>query len=257
MSEVNTNQTEALETETNLIPENTPTIISNSIIQPSVEDILSYLSKTGKDSLMQLAPIQDLVEFARKQEKDKLYKSLEQKQGEAKQLQEQLELAQAAIKKHEEENLTFEQKLQLQINEVKQQHELLAEQLRLDKTQAEQATADAEEKARVAQLDAYKTKQLRAAGDEIILELVGGNTQEEIDASIELAKNKFAEIAARFADKSKADATQTVKDNLRVTNPASSNMKPLTSDDIRRMSPEEYAKNRDRIHAAMRDGVIE
>lgn len=257
MTDLNTNLPTTPDTEPTQEPnKETAPVSGGTVVTPSIEEVLALLAKAGNDSLMQLAPVKDLVESVRKQEKDKLYKSLETKETEAKELKGQLETALAAIKKQDEDNLTFEQKLQLQIDAVTKQHDDLVATLRAEKAQAEQDKLDALESARKKALEAYQAEKLRLAGDDLILELVGGDTEEEIDASIEKAKAKFAEIAEKLGAKNKKNTADDLKNAHRVTNPTSSGVTKFTADDVKRMSPEEYAKNRHQIMAMMQNGEL-
>lgn len=244
------NQTQTTtETEKIEVPKTEPTTTATNV-QPSLEEVIALLTKAGNESLMQLAPVKELVQTARKQEKDKLYKSLEQKEAEAKTLAEKLEMAQAAIEKFEGDNLTFEQKLEKELSSLRKEHETLVKQL-------QEQTELAEKKAREKELEAYKIAKLREAGEEIIPELVGGTNEEEIDKSIELAKAKYHEIASKFEAQAEKQKQTSVKSATKVTNPSSTSVQPLTAEEINRMSPEEYAKNRDRILQALRSGVIQ
>lgn len=217
---------------------------------PSLEDVLKQLSEAGNDTLLNLAPVKELVQNARKQEKDKLYKTLEQREKEAKELQEQLQQAMEALKKYEEQNLTAEEKVQRELEKLRKEHDELVQALQREKEEAER-------KARKAELERYKAEKLREAGNEIIPELVGGDSEEEIDASIERAKAKYQEIAQQFEAKLKQTQTAQIKDAFHSTNPAGGNIKPLTAEEIRRMSPEEYAKHREQILAMIRRGELD
>jgi septal ring factor EnvC (AmiA/AmiB activator) len=218
--------------------------------QPSIADLIALIAKEGNETLLQLAPIQELVQTARKQEKDKLYKSIEQKEAEAKQFKDQLLAAQDSLKKFETDNLSFEDRLKAELDQIKKDHDLLVSTLQAEKEQAEKA-------ARQKALEAYQAKQLRAAGEELILELVGGNSEEEIDRSIELAKEKYQEIASKFAGQQQAQTVQAVKDTFVATAPPSSAVQTLTMEEVRKMSPEEYAKNRPLIMELIRSGQIQ
>jgi hypothetical protein len=223
---------------------------TSEINKPSLEEVISLLATAGNENLMQLAPVKELIQSARKQEKDKLYKSLEQKENEAKDFQQKLTEAQDALKKYEVDNLSFEEKMKLELDKVREEQQALVQSLQAEKEKAEQ-------EARKNHLEAYKAEKLRLAGDELILELVGGTTEEEIDQSIEKAKAKYQEIASKFEAQAKAKTTQDVKDTFTASAPSSSNVQPLTREEISRMSAEEYAKNRSRIMEAMRLGIID
>lgn len=218
--------------------------------EPSLEEVMSIISKVGNEHLIQLAPVKELIESARKQEKDKLYKTLEQREREAKELEAKLKEANKAIEEFQQQNLTFEERIQLEIQKVKEEQQALVEQLRREKEEAEK-------QARQKHLEAYKAAKLREAGEEIIPELVGGNSEEEIDRSIELAKAKYQEIAQKFAAQAKQQQQQEFKQTFSTKAPSSSQIQPLTAEEIRRMTPEEYAKNRERILEAYRLGLIQ
>jgi|SRR5690554_724393 len=237
-----TTQTTETKTEEVKAPEVTST--------PSLEEVIKTLASAGQENLMQLAPIKELIQSARKQEKDKLYKTLEQKEKEAKEFQEKLAQAQETLKQYESENLSFEEKMQIELEKVKAEQQALVQSLQAEKEKAEQ-------EARKNRLEAYKAEKLRLAGDELIPELVGGETEEEIDQSIERAKAKYQEIASKFEAQVQAKKTQEVKETFTASAPSSSNVQPLTREEISRMSAEEYAKNRDRIMEAMRLGIID
>lgn len=242
---LDTQPTNVLTTETK--EETAKTDVPNT---PSVEEVLSALAATGNETLMQLAPVKELIEAARKQEKDKLYKSIEQKNKEAKEFADKLAVATESLKKYETDNLSFEEKMQQELQRVKEEHEKLVRSIEAEK---EQAVKEAKEKA----LAAYKAEKLRLAGDELILGLVGGNSEEEIDQSIENAKAEYQKIANKFAVDAKEQKVRDTMSTFTATAPSSSSLQPLTREDINRMSPEEYAKNRPRILEAMRLGIID
>ena len=83
----------------------------------------------------------------------------------------------------------------------------------------------------------YKEQRLREVGDVVIPELISGTTKEEIDASIEVSKARFSEITSKYAP---------THQNIPPVNVNTSkfSMKDLSTEDISRMSPQEWAEKR-------------
>jgi chromosome segregation ATPase len=198
--------------------------------------------------------VRTLVEAARKQEKDKLYKTLDAKDEQIKTLTGRIEDLEKQLSDKESVDMEEVKELKEALTLMQQQQADLLKALSDQKEEAARKEAEAEEKRRVAELKAYKEAKLREAGDELVIELVKGDTEEEIDQSIEFAKQKYSEIVAKVADARKpADKTSNTP---RVTNPSSNPTQAMTVDQIRNMSREDFAKNREAILKAAKDGMI-
>lgn len=229
-------------------PTNTqPPVVTNTA-QPTLEDLLK--DKELKD-LLQIPAFQQIAQSIRGEEKDKLYKTIGLKDDELKKQQEALAEAQRRAKELEESNLTAEEKIQLQIAEMKKEQAEFIAQLQKDK-------ADAEAKAAAAELEAYKIMKLQEAKGAIIEGMVGGSSKEAIDASIVAAKAEYARIVGEVQAANQQQHQQNVKNATTITNPANTTTTaPLTAEEIKRMSPDEFAKNRSRIMQEMRNGNIQ
>ncbi len=143
------------------------------------------------------APNYDQIEQARKEEKAKLYSQLEH---DRKQLEEARKVAeearaevarmQAAEKKRQLEALPQEEQTRARIADMESR---MAE---MQKASAE-ALQQHQLQARAIALVAYKERALRACADNgisLIQALVGGNSEQEIDASIEVARAEYNRI---------------------------------------------------------------
>lgn len=112
--------------------------------------------------------------------------------------------------------------------------------------ESERIKAEYENALKAKDVEIYKTKKLMEAGGELIPELVRGNTQEEIDASLELAKLKYAEIVENISKKA-----QKAEKPHSPSNPQSHISKQDKVDptqmDVSTMSLEDYKKNRDML----------
>ena len=213
---------------------------------------------------MQSFTADDLAK-ARAQEKQKLYPQMEKMQEElakAKALAEDLAAKEeqreaernaknaerAAKKKQEEEQeLTFKELLSKKEQEF--QSQLDAERL-----EREKAFALLDRERQFQDLMTYRAQRIEQERDTIVpqlIDLVNGNTQEEIEQSIATLKDKSAGIM-QDVQQATANAKQSMV-GARVTAPASgpldnnSEQQSYTPDSIRDMSLAEYAKQRAKL----------
>lgn len=202
---------------------------------------------------------------AREQEKAKLYPQLEKMKEElatAKRLAEDLVAREAAKtaerdakeaekaaqrKLKEEEELTFKELLQ------KKEQEFTL-QLENERQERERAFALLEQERRFQELSQYRQARIEESRDDIVpelLDLVKGNSAEEIEQSIALLKEKSASIINSASAAISASRQQMA--GARVTMPAAgpldtdSDYQPRTPDAIREMSMDDYAKNRAKL----------
>ncbi len=218
----------------------------------------------------------DDVEKIRQQEKDKMYKRLEDADNRVKSMEQQMAVIAAereeAIKKAEEQARKEAEILrQREVEELSAKELLLKRedefnerinamqndwQSRLDAIEAErQASAALLEKEREhQQLISYLQRRVQEEQETIIpelLDLVAGNTVEEIETSISVLRERSSAILESIQQ-----ASMQQRGNLRgalVTAPAvgpmetQSEQQTLTAEDIRNMSMEQYQKMRDRL----------
>ena len=216
------------------------------------------------NTLMQSFTADDLAK-ARAQEKQKLYPQMEKMQEElakAKALAEELaskeeqreaernakNAERAAKKKQEEEQeLTFKELLSKKEQEF--QSQLDAERL-----EREKAFALLDRERQFQDLMSYRAQRIEQERDTIVpqlIDLVSGNTQDEIEQSIATLKDKSAGIM-QDVQQATANAKQQMV-GARVTAPASgpldnnSEQQSYTPDSIRDMSLADYAKQRAKL----------
>jgi hypothetical protein len=216
------------------------------------------------NTLMQSFTADDLAK-ARAQEKQKLYPQMEKMQEElakAKALAEDLaskeeqreaernakNAERAAKKKQEEEQeLTFKELLSKKEQEF--QSQLDAERL-----EREKAFALLDRERQFQDLMSYRAQRIEQERDTIVpqlIDLVSGNTQDEIEQSIATLKDKSAGIM-QDVQQATANAKQQMV-GARVTAPASgpldnnSEQQSYTPDSIRDMSLADYAKQRAKL----------
>jgi hypothetical protein len=128
------------------------------------------------------------------------------------------------------------------------------EQLERERQERERAFALLEREKSFADLQNYRTQRVDSERENIIpelIDLISGNTREEIDASVEGLKERSARIL-----ESAQSAMQNARREMtgtRVTTPPAgpldtqSDSRNFTAEDIQSMSMNEYAKYRERI----------
>ena len=206
----------------------------------------------------------DIVK-ARAQEKAKLYPQVEKLQEELAVLKKEreeraaLEAERAAKRQARESERTAERKKQeeseLEVRDLlaKKEQEW-ATKLDSERQERERAFALLEREREFQELSAYRQQRLEAERDNIIPELVdliSGNSRDEIEQSIAGLKERSAKIfdsVAQVAQQSRKEMVGT-----RVTSPASgpldndSDSRMYSADDLSKMSMADYAKNRSKL----------
>lgn len=179
--------------------------------------------ESGKDFDLQETlknpEVQDFVAKIRKQEKDKLYGEITKRDDKVKGLEKEISELNETLDAMKDTTDSSQVEMQKTVNGLKK----TVEDLKNDVKRKE--------------LDLYKEKALKEAGEDLILDLVGGDTEEEIKESIEKAKKKYKEIEERVA-------TKNSKPVPKATNPKQESVKQLTQEEIAKMSPQEWAEHR-------------
>lgn len=213
------------------------------------------------------------VEKARKQEKDKLYgkvTNLETQLSEFSQREQEKvaaeqrarEEAEAARRAAEEENLSAkellarkEQEWQERLNTTQQSLEERLAQIQKDR-ENEQALLEKERQ--FASLQTYKNKRLTEETETIapqFHDFIAGNTQDEIEQSIAIAKAKSAEVAEQVQQALQAARQQQRGVGISGYAPVGplefeAGQRQVSASDIANMDMAEYAKHRQQLIGA-------
>ena len=173
---------------------------------------------------LEIPEVKDFIQKVRKQEKDKLYMEIQKKDTKIKELEGEILLLNNRLKSSTETS-------------INEQEELRTEVQRLSET-----VAELKKDIRRKELDLFKERALKEAGDELILDLVSGETEEEILSSIEVAKQRYQEIVEKaISKKPKVEVPKP-------TNPQQpKSIKQLTAQEIAKMSPKEWAEHREMV----------
>lgn len=247
-------------------------IITVPVDAPQVEQFIDDAMKKVNTKTF----TEDEVESIRKQEKDKMYKRLEEADTRVKSMEEQMGLISSereAARKEAEMRASKEQELirQREIEELSAKELLLKQeddfnqrinsveqewQGRLAEIEHQRAAQEAllEKERQMQALQHYRSSRLQSEQEAIIpelIDLISGNTEEEIEQSINLLRERSSAIIESIQQ-----ATQQQQGRLRgapVTAPPVGPMEnqteyqTLTAEDIRNMPMEQYTKMRDRL----------
>lgn len=233
-----------------------PTVVDAGVDAPTVT-ASNTTSRQFKDSDSKFYTEEDLAKV-RSQEKDKLYPQIEKLKSELEEIKKARE-AELAAKQAEKEAMDAEERARLEadldVRELLKKKETeWNEQLERERQERERAFALLEREKSFAELQNFRQQRLEEERESIIpelLDLVTGNTQDEINASIEGLKERSVRIL-----ESAQQAMQTARKEMtgsRVTAPPTgpldinSEQRNLTADEIAAMPMNEYAKYRQRL----------
>jgi hypothetical protein len=224
----------------------------------AVAEAAAVVEASGETSVY---TVDDLAK-AREQEKSKLYPQLEKMREELSSLRKekeeeaarraQLEAAKQAEelsiqKAKEEEELSFKDLL-------KKKEQEFQSQLEAERLERERAFALLDQERKFQEITNYRSSRVEQERDNIVpelIDLVDGNTADEIEQSIAMLKEKSARILS-----SAQQAMQSARQQMagtRITNPAAgpldndSEQKTYSPDSIREMSLADYAKQRAKL----------
>ena len=203
------------------------------------------------------AKVNEEKEKARKEEKDKLYseiKTLKEKTSD-------LEAAKAKAEKEISEASAESIKVSANdANKDKEKDVQMKEELVVLTQGLEKKISNLENELKTERLARYKAEKIAQEGTDLIIEMVQGNSEEEIDNSINLAKEAFAKYAKpkeekkEIQDKPPVDEEEVDdKEKEKKSLPPKSKETPeggkdvLSAEQINKMSIDEYRKYRDQI----------
>lgn len=239
---------------------------------PAVEEFVEKAMKSANSKTF----TEDEVEQIRKQEKDKLYKRLEEADSRVKSMEEQLSLLaedREAARKEAEERAAKETELirQRELEEMSAKELLLKKedefnqrintveqewQARLAEIESQRQAQEAllEKERQLQAIDHYRQARIQQEQENIIpelIDLVAGNTEDEIEQSISVLRERSSAIIESIQQ-----ATAASQSRLRgapVTAPPIGPMETqmeqqtLSAEDIRNMPMDQYTKLRERL----------
>lgn len=211
------------------VPPETPPADPEPVVDPEPDN-----GKIDLKAILAMPEMKDFIARVRKQEKDKLYPDLQRRDNRILELEEQLKELRASQEGFDKEADKARVKMEGEVTKLR------------DDLQALQSALQAKDVA------LYREQCLKAAGDEIIEELVVGNTPEEIDAAIEVAKAKYKELLDKMSAKHPAPQTPQNPPKKPAAPPPTNPpvppaAKPLSASEIRTLNMEDYARNREAL----------
>ncbi len=194
-----------------------------------------------EEKVEQKVDLDALTERIRKEEKEKLYASFEKYKADAKTAEEAKKAAEDKLKEYENKNLTAEEQAALRFTELEESNKQLQSQL-------QEIVTLANDKITTLQLELAKKEILSKYGDEILEELVSGNSLEELAESAEKAHRRYKAITE--AAVSKAKETPKPKEQIGTgLGPSSDklNSSPTIADIKKIDDPKEWEKMRAKL----------
>lgn len=212
---------------------------------------------TAPNTISDLIPknqVDALIEKVRSDEKAKVYGKIEELNRSKVESEKQLKELQDAMSKIQEEKNAKVGTVEDELRALKDQNEKL-------KKAIDEVASSAAEKIRMSELKAYREQKIRESGLRLT-ELVSGNTEEQIDTAIDIARKRELEIE----EKIRADLQKKIADQLPtpISIDGSQGRGPSPSlsaknrDQMARLPNEQYAKQRDELllEAKRRAGII-
>lgn len=210
------------------------------------------------------------VEQARREERDRLHNRLQEQQAEIERLKplaewvQQQQSTQQQAEEEQRQREEAERRSRLSAEDLINEERQRFEQERAQWTeQQERMTALFEAEQRAQALEAFRSRRIAEEENDIapqFLDYIAGNTEEEIENAITLAKTKTASIVQEVAAAGVAQR-QTMRGVAPTGAPpagpmdTSTGYQTLTADDIRDMDHSTYMKNRGALlEAARRSG---
>lgn len=161
-------------------------------------------SNAPADDVVPKSEVARAIEKARREEKEKLYPEIERlkaarAEGEAKaaELEQQLEAQRLEVEGLRTGKVEETESINKELRELRKKNQKL-------ETAIENVATEAAAKLRASELAAYREKQIRASGIQQLAELVGGDSEEAIDAAIKRAKEKEDAIFEKAREEARA-----------------------------------------------------
>jgi hypothetical protein len=205
--------------------------------------------------------VQQAVERARQQEKDKLYQRLADLDASrddlSKKLQESTDMLKVLVSERDEAKKLLEEKAQSELSaeeKVAQRLKALEEKEIALQEQLERVASEAALRVRESELKVYRANKIAESGL-TLTELVTGSTEDDIDASIALAKERENAIFNRAREQARAElssqlpkpaptAAETQTNNRLVDASKKFELANLSPEDFNRLKSELLAKAR-------------
>ena len=234
----------------------TPVVVSPDADASTATDTSIFTQ--GQNEKSSKVYTDDDLAKVRAQEKDKLYPQIEKYKAELeelKKLREEEVQSKLAEKEARDAEARAKAESEMDVRDLlKQKEQEFNEQLERERQERERLFATLEREKQFADIQSFKTDVLEAERENIIpelLDLVGGNTREEITQSIEGLKERSARIL-ESAQAAMQNARKEMKGTSVTTPPAgpmdiNSEQRNYTADEIAAMPMNEYAKYRQRL----------
>lgn len=220
----------------------------------------------GTDRFFSKEQVDEMLNKAREQEKNKLYPTIESTDARAKALEAELKELRKTVKGVEQLEADRQKAIE-EAARIKQESEMsakdFAEKVRREsedkimrlQAQTEQERALMRKELEFMQLQGHTQRRVAEERDNIapeLLDFIGGNTVEEVEASIQVVKDKSAQIlasitAARTAQRTQQPGVAPASGSAGISQLDQPGDRQLGAADIKGMSMAEFAQLRKKI----------
>ena len=215
--------------------------------QESSEVIAQEPEQAKTDDLFTKSQVDEMLKKVRKEEKDKLYSSLDKKKKESEELLKEkeqvlkeLNSTKEKLELIEDSKMSDIEKLQLQIQQVIDQNKALQEKITTVELSAEKKILESE-------LKAYTSKRIQEEGI-LMPELIVGSDKEGIELAIQQAKERENSIRQTLEDRLRSEMAANIPKPI---SPSSEKTSVATSDrySISKKSGQDYQAVRQQLMA--------
>ena len=236
--------------------------------QPLIVQVPTPAPEPAKGLTME--EVMERVEAARKEEKDKLYPELEATKAQVATLSQDLEARKAAEEEAQRQAAEAERlRIEAEMSTEERISARLAEtnqELSSMRQSWEMSEALRQKESQMFNLESYRNRRISeetSAGtvSPDLADFIRGNTEAEIESSIELVRTKTAAILADFANSQRPPPPRV---GIPITGgptldadhlSGQAQTRQVTAEDIRNMTMEEYEASRGVLHNALREGI--
>ena len=171
------------------------------------DDVQQQSEAVQQEKTFTKAELDEMLKSARKQEKDKLYKSIEDAKSQSEALRKEHEKVQKDYLKAQERLKTIQDDKMSDIEKVNKQIEAIIAENEALRQKIDLVSKDAENRIAQSQLSAYRQDRIK---EERLLfsDMVQGTTKEEIDASIQALKEREMAVKKQVEDQVRGELKQ-------------------------------------------------
>lgn len=198
------------------------------------------------EETMSRSKFEELVAKARREEKDKLYKSMEKTKSELQEAQSQNEAVQKELTETKERLQASEESTMSEMQKVQEALSLLKEQNEMLQKRLDEVAQEADLKVKRSELNSYKKERIEQEGL-MLSELIDGASQEEIDSAIQAVKTREDLLRKSLEEKVRKELSAELPRPLSVDSQESSVAPASDRYRLSKLNPNDYQTMRQQL----------